>query len=82
MNNIKDLNVFYMYLLHRIPDFPFETPKRSKRLIQNLMREYEYDDDYIENISEDFCQGFQVAKEIILTMCKEKRCEILKEMKS
>lgn len=35
------------------------------------MLEYEYDDDYVENISDEFCQGFGVAKEIILELIKE-----------
>lgn len=76
---MDSLNMFYMHLLQKIPDCPFGLPKRNKQLIQNLMSEYEYDDDYIEGISEEFCQGFQIAKEIIFTMCKEKRREILKD---
>ena len=44
-------------IIDKIPGYSQAIPKRDKRKIKKIMYEYEYDDDYIEGISDDFCQG-------------------------
>ena len=45
------------------------------REIKNIMREMEYDEEAIENINDDFCQGFGVAREIISDLLWRKYLE-------
>lgn len=59
----------YMKIINRVPSYT--QPKRTKKEIKRIMLEYGYDEDYIEGISDDFCHGFAVAKEIILKEIKE-----------
>lgn len=42
------------------------------RKIKNIMREMKYDEESIENINDDFCEGFGVAREIISDLLWEK----------
>ena len=46
------------------------------------MEEYEYDSDYIENVSNDFCEGFNAAKDIIVKMLSDKHWEQTKGWKN
>lgn len=67
----KDTYGRLLGILDRVPVYRYGVKKRSKREIQEIMAEFEYDEDSIENISDDFCQGFGVAREIIMEMIKE-----------
>lgn len=42
-----------------------------RKRIQEIMSKYEYDDDFIKDIDDNFCQGFGVAKDIVFTFLKE-----------
>lgn len=52
-------------ILQKVPEYRYGKPKISMRDIKNIMREMEYDEDFIENINDDFCEGFGVARKII-----------------
>lgn len=60
-----------MKIIHKIPDFKAGMRKRSKRQIQELMHEYDYDQDFIDTVSDEFCRGFGTAREIILELIKD-----------
>lgn len=60
----------HIEIIHEIPDYVYAKPKSSKRKIQEIMRRYEYDDDMIHDINDDFCQGFGTAKNIIVELLK------------
>ena len=63
-----NLENMYLKIIHRIPSYSYGEKKLSKRKIKEIMLKYEHDVDYIENISDEFCQGFGVAKQIILEL--------------
>ena len=65
-------NPIHIDIIQKIPGYRQKTSKRDKRKIKEIMEEFEYDDDYIENISDDFCQGFDVAKNIIVKMLSDR----------
>ena len=65
-------NPIHIDIIHKIPGYRQKTSKRDKQKIKEIMEEFEYDDDYIENISDDFCQGFDVAKNIIVKMLSDR----------
>lgn len=67
----KFLENAYMKIIHRVPSYFYGEKKSSKRKIKAIMLKYGHDEDYIENISDEFCQGFGVAKEIILKLIQE-----------
>lgn len=56
----------------KIPSYHKSKKKLCKKKIQEIMREYGYDEDFIKDIDDNFCQGFGVAKEIIYDFL---RCE-------
>ena len=62
----------YISVIHKVPDYGYGVRKSSKRKIQEFMLEngYDLDADYVESISDEFCQGFGVAKELILNIMK------------
>ena len=62
-------------VLHKIPEYRYGKPKSSMREIKNIMREMEYDEEAIENINDDFWQGFGVAREIISDLLWRKYLE-------
>lgn len=65
-------NILGLEVLHKVPEYRYGKPKSSMREIKNIMREMEYDEDAIENINDDFCQGFGVAREIISDLLWDK----------
>ena len=65
-------------IIDKIPGYSQATPKRDKRKIKKIMYEYEYDDGYIEGISDDFCQGWDVAKNIITNMLSDRYWRIIR----
>lgn len=68
-------NLLGLEVLHEIPEYRYGKPKSSVREIKNIMREMEYDEEAIENINDDFCQGFGVAREIISDLLWRKYLE-------
>lgn len=55
----------------KIPSYTESEKRLCKKKIQEIMLKYEYDEDFIKNIDDNFCQGFGVAKDIIFTFLKE-----------
>ena len=80
---VKDVNNHaYIDIIHKIPGYSQSTCKRDKKKIKKIMEEYEYDSDYIENVSNDFCEGFNAAKDIIVKMLSDKHWEQTKGWKN
>ena len=69
INNIK--NSLRLYLIHEIPTYHKGTAKRDMRKIKEVMQKFEYDDDFIESVNDDFCLGWNTAKEIISKMLSD-----------
>lgn len=46
-------------------------PKTSMRKIKNIMEELEYDEEYIANVTADFCNGFETARNIIAKLISD-----------
>lgn len=44
---------------------PLSEPKSAKRKLQEILRKYERDDNFIENINADHVIGFYVAIDIV-----------------
>ena len=59
-------------IIEELPSYFQSKKKTCKRQISDLMKKYGYDEEFAENISNDFCLGFQTAKEIILKIVDEK----------
>lgn len=55
----------YLDVLHNFPGYLKGTAKRDVRKIKEIMQKFEYDDDFIESVNDDFCLGWNTAKEII-----------------
>ena len=68
---MKTLESMYIEIIHKIPDYGHGVKKISKRKIKEIMLENEYDEDYVEEVSDEFCRGFGVAKEILLKLIKK-----------
>lgn len=54
-----------------IPYYNEGKKNQARKEIQELMSKYEYDEDFVKNIDDNFCQGFGVARDIIFTFLKE-----------
>lgn len=61
----------YSKLIHKVPSYAHGTSKVCRKKIQAIMRETEHDEDYVEEISDEFCQGFGVARGIMLELIRE-----------
>lgn len=61
-------------ILNRVPSYGYGKPKTSMREIKKIMQELEYDEDFIDNINDDFCQGFGVARNIITKLLSDRHC--------
>lgn len=61
-----------LYLIHTIPKYWKSTAKRDVRKIKEIMRKFEYDDDLIDSINDDFCTGWEAARDVILNMLSER----------
>lgn len=44
---------------------PLSRPKASKRKLQEILKEYKFDDDFIENINVDMLKGWDIAIGIV-----------------
>lgn len=58
----------HIKIINKIPGYTTSLKNRSKKRIQEVMREHNYDEDFIEAIDDRFCQGFSVARDIIIEM--------------
>lgn len=71
LNGIDSLR---LEIIEELPSYFQSKKKTCKRQISDLMKKYDYDEEFAENISDDFCSGFQTAKEIVLNiMDREER---------
>lgn len=67
---IKAIQSVEMDIIHKLPDYNDGDKKGSIRKMREFMQKHEYDEDLIENINNDFCQGFDIAKRMTIDMCK------------
>lgn len=51
---------------------PLSQPKRAKRELQEILRKYKFDDDFIESINEDTLKGFDAAINIVKDIVSDK----------
>lgn len=65
----------HIEIISNIPSYTANLRKHSKKQIQEIMRKYHYDEDFIETIDDAFCQGFSVARDIIIEMLETKYWE-------
>ncbi len=63
-------------IIHKIPEYKRGTKKGDKRKIKEIMSQYEFDDDEIENINDDFLKGWDASRYIIIEMLKDKYWEM------
>ena len=71
MSEIKS-KPYHIDVMNNTPTYSSATPKRDMRRIKEIMREHEYDDDYIESINSDFCEGWNTALSIIVSVLSDK----------
>lgn len=64
--------MIHLEIASKIPYYFKGKKNICKKEIQEIMRKYEYDEDFIEAIDDSFCQGFGVARDIIIELLKEK----------
>lgn len=65
------LNNDFIFKIINLEINPFSTPKRAKRELKEILKKYEYDDEFIENINDDTAKGFAVAVSIIKQMASD-----------
>lgn len=77
---VEELNQpIHLSILNKIPGYQKCTQKRDKKKIQEMMRQYDYDDDFIENMNEDFCLGWNAAREIMIQILSDLYWDTKKE---
>ena len=69
--NNKMENPVHLTVLHNIPGYFKGTSKRDTRKIKEIMRKFEYDGDFVDGINDDFCLGWNAAKNIITQMLSD-----------
>lgn len=57
----------YLDVLHNFPGYLKGTAKRDVRKIKEIMQKFEYDDDFIESVNDDFCLERDTAKKPVQT---------------
>lgn len=77
--NKKIGNPVHLAILHNIPGYFRGTSKSDTRKIKEIMRKFEYDGDFIDSINDDFCVGWNVAKNIITQMLSDMYWENTKD---
>ncbi len=70
-SNNKMENPVHLTVLHNIPGYVKGTSKRDTRKIKEIMRKFEYDGDFVDGINDDFCLGWNAAKNIITQMLSD-----------
>lgn len=70
-NEIDKLNYIHGYIINiinnRIPRYNYCKPKNSKKIIKKYLLNNKYDEDFVEEISDDFCEGFGCATDLIFS---------------
>ena len=61
----------HLLINSKIPHYSNEKKNSCKRKIQEIMRKYDCDEDFIDTINDDFCRGFGTARDIIFEFLKE-----------
>ena len=56
---------------HNIPDYQYGKPLLSMRKIKELLAKMEYDQSLIDHLDQSFCEGFGIAREIILQLLSD-----------
>lgn len=74
-SNNKMENPVHLTVLHNIPGYFKGTSKRDTRKIKEIMRKFEYDGDFVDGINDDFCLGWNAAKNIITQLLSDMYCE-------
>ena len=64
-------NPVHLTILHNVPGYFKGTSKRDTRKIKEIMRKFEYDGDFVDGINDDFCLGWNAAKNIITQMLSD-----------
>ena len=70
-SNKKMENPVHLTVLHNIPGYFKGTSKRVTRKIKEIMRKFEYDGDFVDGINDDFCLGWNAAKNIITQLLSD-----------
>lgn len=70
-SNNKMENPVHLTVLHNIPGYFKGTSKRDTRKIKEIMHKFEYDGDFVDGINDDFCLGWNAAKNIITQMLSD-----------
>lgn len=68
--DICNTNPMHLYIMDKVPSYSKGTRKSSKRKIKECLLNMEYDTEFIEDITDDFCEGFGVARDIIFELLK------------
>lgn len=80
--DIENMTPAHILVIENVPAYTPGLAKRSKRRIQETMREYGYDEDFIEAVDDGFCQGFGAARDVIVEMLERKYRGLLETGKS
>ena len=70
-DKVMNLENVCLKIIHKVPSYSYAEKNASKRKIKEFMLGCGHDEKYIEGISDEFCQGFGVAKAIILELIGE-----------
>ena len=70
MDEIMEYPV-HLLIDSEIPYYSKGKKNSCKRKIQEIMHKYDYDEDFIDTINDDFCRGFGTARDIIFEFLKE-----------
>ena len=70
-SNNKMENPVHLTVIHNIPGYFKGTSKRDTRKIKEIMRKFEYDGDFVDGINDDFCLGWNAAKNIITQLLSD-----------
>lgn len=72
MLQITKWKIQYILLCYTISlDISKGTSKRDTRKIKEIMRKFEYDGDFVDGINDDFCLGWNAAKNIITQLLSD-----------
>lgn len=58
-------------VIDKIPECKYPINEHDINNVKEILRKYEFDDEYIETINETSCEGFETARKIIIEMLKK-----------
>lgn len=61
----------HLKIEYKIPPWRKAKTKQYGKEIRKTLQENEYDDDVIENINDDFCEGWDAARDVILKLLSD-----------